>query len=166
MHLHRNGHEQPIKPAVDFGGLNAGETLKGEEAASLVRAVGRYYISTSDRYSLSALLVSLRRLKVPGWEFEDRLWTGLLSTDNDWLGWLEGHPELLRETLGDSEDSQRLEHLIDVLEIAVGRSGRGSYAAPESQVSIANEWAETRKSGCTWAAICSAKASSGNPFSE
>ena len=126
-------------------GTQRWRTLKGEEAASLVRAVGRYYISTSDRYSLSALLVSLRRLKVPGWEFEDRLWTGLLSTDSDWLGWLEGHPELLRETLGDSEDSQRLEHLIDVLEIAVGRSGRGSYAAPESQVSIANEWAKRAK---------------------
>ena len=126
-------------------GTKRWRALKGEEAASLVQAMGRYYISTSDRYSLNALLVSLRRLKAPGWEFEDRLWTGLLSAGNDWLGWLEENPGLLRETLGDSEDSERLEHLIDVLEIAVGRSGRGSYQAPESQISIANEWAEQAK---------------------
>ena len=126
--------------------------------------MGRYYISTSDRYSLNALLVSLRRLKAPGWEFEDRLWTGL-SAGNDWLGWLEENPDLLREILGDSEDSERLEHLIDVLEIAVGRSGRGSYQAPESQISIANEWAEQAKVVAP-GQLFALQALSGNPFSE
>ncbi len=117
--------------------------LQGREAASLIRAMGRYFISTSDRYSLNALLVSLRRLNIPGWEFEDRLWTGMLSEQSDWLGWLQKHPELLTEALALQTDSERLGHFADVLEIAIGRSGRGFYEAPQSQIRAVNQWVDS-----------------------
>ena len=117
--------------------------LEARDASLLTQAMGRYYISTSDSYAFKSLLVSLKRLKLVGWEFEDRLWNGLLTAGGDWLAWFDAHPQVIIEASSETDGHGRFEHSVDVLEIAIGRSQRSTYSLCESQMKALDSWANT-----------------------
>ena len=118
-------------------------SLTGPDASLLMRSMGRYYIGTSDKYATRSLLASLQRLKVPGWEFEERLWRGLLEEGTPWYAWFNKNPDILTLSLSDSGGVGRLEHVVDVLEIAVGRSSQDGITLRPEQLSAIGAWVKT-----------------------